>query len=659
MTRLFLLPGENYAGPFNPIDRAYRAKYPPRDELDRAALEHDLAYKAMGSKAYFKFNAADQKFLDSIEGIPGVNASIARGFFRGKRALNVAFDKVFHPNSKRRVVEEVPSDDSDIKLNMSVYRGPFRRPAYTPRVDVYDKYGYKSRKVIDGVLSESGGLLGVGLRSFVPHEMASNVGASLLRHLLKKHYRIDITHPSQEVFAYQWALVNTATTTADMPQNPTTGALSSGVPDPLTDQVMSFEVPQATDVYDTSTIEAQYTFGGIRTPTVSAIAFYVEQKSGFLGNEADTAALPVDKRVFDGSNEVQKYVTRIAGQKNADNWCVFKFAADTTLQSFGQWFGHKVCSGAFGDAENQNISIKGYQFFHLDYWKTNSDFAGGVPAQNHALIRPQGFQPLDGMFIKASSVVHMKFQNRTRSDSMSNEVNVVDSNPLRVCLHHHNSPLPVQRDPRQQMTVSANAPLFVFEDSNLLVFSGDKDDGIIVGGGGGEAPTGDGIDYQTIDPAAETAIGNYNSGYNKSRGPFVDIPPPHAFRTVTRVGYDKFDPGEIKTHSISFKFDGLLSKFCHGLKEIPSKDLGTDPVYPNTMSKWKTSIAFAQRCMGTCDMLWFTHMLRWAKRNNDSGAATYDQEINIAFEVERTTWSRVKKVKNTAFITEWQGKHDE
>lgn len=107
MTRLFLLPGQNYAGPGNPLDIGYRAKYKPTNALDRAAYRHDWYYAGMGPKAYFVYNKGDARFLRDTRGLGGFNAHVARGYFLTKRGISYGLQKIRHPFSKPKVFDSI------------------------------------------------------------------------------------------------------------------------------------------------------------------------------------------------------------------------------------------------------------------------------------------------------------------------------------------------------------------------------------------------------------------------------------------------------------------------------------------------------------------------------------------------------------------------
>jgi len=81
------LPGTNFCGPFNRMDKA------TRNDLDRACKEHDIGYVVIGNKAYFYNNQADRKFLSEVKAMInnqkafGFNPKDIKDFYNKKIAL--------------------------------------------------------------------------------------------------------------------------------------------------------------------------------------------------------------------------------------------------------------------------------------------------------------------------------------------------------------------------------------------------------------------------------------------------------------------------------------------------------------------------------------------------------------------------------------------
>lgn len=76
------LPGYNYLGPFNDVDDT-----PPTNATDAAARRHDIAYSALGKRAYYTYSKADEDFLKEIEDHEGIGPSIAKKVFKAKKKL--------------------------------------------------------------------------------------------------------------------------------------------------------------------------------------------------------------------------------------------------------------------------------------------------------------------------------------------------------------------------------------------------------------------------------------------------------------------------------------------------------------------------------------------------------------------------------------------
>ena len=131
--RGFVLPGYNYLGPFNAEDNG-----PPTNPTDKAANVHDKEYKQISAKEgywtpYYKYNHADEKFLQDIKDETDYGAYIASAAFKTKRAAARAgllphyitperrpkLRKGFSPYQKRPPLK-IPTDkngDSQIQPN--------------------------------------------------------------------------------------------------------------------------------------------------------------------------------------------------------------------------------------------------------------------------------------------------------------------------------------------------------------------------------------------------------------------------------------------------------------------------------------------------------------------------------------------------------------
>lgn len=71
-----VLTGTNYSGPFNSISPEYQATHPPKNIIDKGALEHDLTYSDIAKRrdageitkeqADEEIRKSDEKFLKNI-----------------------------------------------------------------------------------------------------------------------------------------------------------------------------------------------------------------------------------------------------------------------------------------------------------------------------------------------------------------------------------------------------------------------------------------------------------------------------------------------------------------------------------------------------------------------------------------------------------------
>ena len=96
------LPGYNYLGPFNALDKG-----PPTSKSDAAALEHDKSKDYESPWAYLYYNDADEELLDKLKGQTDYGARIASTYFNWKKKTMPRMNK--RPNispksetSKRR-----------------------------------------------------------------------------------------------------------------------------------------------------------------------------------------------------------------------------------------------------------------------------------------------------------------------------------------------------------------------------------------------------------------------------------------------------------------------------------------------------------------------------------------------------------------------------
>lgn len=90
--RGLVLPGYNYLGPGNGLDRGE-----PVNEADAAAREHDEAYQALldaGDNPYLKYNHADAAFQARLQGDESFGGNLGRAAFQAKKRLLEPFGLV-------------------------------------------------------------------------------------------------------------------------------------------------------------------------------------------------------------------------------------------------------------------------------------------------------------------------------------------------------------------------------------------------------------------------------------------------------------------------------------------------------------------------------------------------------------------------------------
>lgn len=78
-------PSHPHCGPFNKIGR--RA----RNRIDGICRKHDIAYGRYGWKAYFKYNKADEEFVNEMSKQPGIWPKIYSGIFKAKKVIAPSF----------------------------------------------------------------------------------------------------------------------------------------------------------------------------------------------------------------------------------------------------------------------------------------------------------------------------------------------------------------------------------------------------------------------------------------------------------------------------------------------------------------------------------------------------------------------------------------
>lgn len=223
----------NYTGPGNRLDRHYLRTHPPVDALDRASLRHDLAYKRLGSRAYWRGSAADVQYLKDVwaakpSSLKGklVKAG-ALGFFGVKNAISAAAglslsrkDEMFRlgrsrsrsRGSRRRSVARSRSSSRARSRSTAVagvvaglhrgtgergsYVGRFRKPKRAKRVGKFARYGFTGMREASGQQSATD-VMYLGVSSARQRDIGIAVGAALWRKILRKHLHMEIANPHE------------------------------------------------------------------------------------------------------------------------------------------------------------------------------------------------------------------------------------------------------------------------------------------------------------------------------------------------------------------------------------------------------------------------------------------------------------------------------
>lgn len=141
MPRWFLIPGYNYAGPFNPFDDEYVNSHAPVNQLDWLAYNHDRAYAhalrngASSVDVYLRFQEAD---ADLIRGIRAARNSgqfrsqteyvwsiVMEGLFTAKKEAQLEFTPSFY---LFQVLERFENLVEDIFSGVEDSPPPMERP---------------------------------------------------------------------------------------------------------------------------------------------------------------------------------------------------------------------------------------------------------------------------------------------------------------------------------------------------------------------------------------------------------------------------------------------------------------------------------------------------------------------------------------------------
>ena len=401
-TRAFLLPGQNYTGPFNPVTREYQSRYPPRDKLDAASKRHDLGYSKLlraGINPYTRFNAADARYLKRIGDLPGWRARLARGVFRVKEAVMPARSRsrsrgrsrtrrsivggVFTPSVRKRTRSRSRSRSSarvratglpPAKAQRTLYGGRRTRTTGTtfggyrgvgrgrrPVAGLTAKYGSRGMCQLDGSKTmDHVNYLGFSTLgpaaysdSLVGGSHLYHLAAALLRKILRRHFRIEMSNHEEKPFNNAGAAV------------PITGGAYAPHKIDFLWETLAVDGTQTHSVRYTLIVDMNMTFRD--------------------------AATEIVKNVFLALNV---------------------------------------------ESEAPLYTLYGYQCWRRDVVHTS----GGV-VQDYQVI-PMGIIPIWNWNVSVITIAKIAIQNATVSDDGSKDAHAIDKNPLRGKIFKFHDPVP-------------------------------------------------------------------------------------------------------------------------------------------------------------------------------------------------------------------------
>lgn len=227
-----------------------------------------------------------------------------------------------------------------------------------------------------------------------------------------------------------------------------------------------------------------------------------------------------------------------------------------TLSEFGLWFRDTVAvSNSFGYDPNgsnyQKRRLIGYRFESGDYTNNALDPLGG------AIGRRSTLYPLERQYLKLYSYVTFKIQNTTAADNEGTLVDPFstdrsDVNPIVGRVFEMGSRLPIVYSPRGAFGIVAdpNARSLQFDaDCNGVIFPD-----------------------------------------NALTGNWLQVPTTSMFEKV--IGSEKvyMNPGNMRTYTLSFKFDGTLLNLLEGHCFAP-------------VGLYGTQFPFAKHAYGKCKVV--------------------------------------------------------
>jgi len=250
----------------------------------------------------------------------------------------------------------------------------------------------------------------------------------------------------------------------------------------------------------------------------------------------------------------------------------------STLRAFGEWFNANVLKAS--DAA-PTVHRK---LLYAQWYEPALAAAGPVYAYAQRLGSKIA---MDGLRVSAYSHVDVKIQNTTASDGASKDKQQIDANPLRGKLYCFSSPYPEVRDLGIQSGVLNHQQLLQADPNN---------DGIII-------PSSD-------------LIGSWRS-----------VPAANAFSRCTGVSSVFLAPGQVKSFSLHFKYNGLISRWGEGTEQ-------------NALDETRTR---SKNMWGTCKLLVLEHVI-----GNGATDVQYHMDYSVGAMVTRRTVAPINKAYRTA-----------
>jgi hypothetical protein len=258
-------------------------------------------------------------------------------------------------------------------------------------------------------------------------------------------------------------------------------------------------------------------------------------------------------------------------------------AGTSTLRLFGEWFNTNILQ------VNETSSGKDKKLAYCQWYEPDLVRDG---ASDYAFAQRFGGKiALDGLIVTAYSHVDVKIQNTTSSDGLSKDKHQIDANPIKGKIFCFSKPFPTIRDTGMQSGVANNA--FTLErDAN--------NDGVIL-------------------PAVDLT------------GSWRSVPDPSAFKHCTGVASVFLQPGQIKTFSLHFKFNGFLNKWSEGIG-----------LHTNDQTK-EDRLRDGENMWGTCKLLVLEKAVATGTSNDVE--CNYHMDVSVGAMVVR----RITAPMNKAF----------